>query len=65
MSLHSHFTVSRGALGWVVEEWPPDGQPVVRSGYWPTRRQATLDMRRRRYNHTAGAERPRRVKGGA
>jgi hypothetical protein len=25
MTRHSDFTVSRGALGWVVEEWTADG----------------------------------------
>jgi hypothetical protein len=65
MTRHSDFTVSRGALGWVVEEWTADGTPIVRSGYWPTKRLATLDMRRRRYNRLTGSDRPRHVRGGA
>jgi hypothetical protein len=66
MSRHKdEFTVSRGALGWVVEEWTADGQPIVRSGYWPTKRLARLDMRRRRYNRLTGTDRPQRVQGGA
>lgn len=65
MSRHSEFSVSRGALGWVVEEWTGDGLPVVRSGYWPTRRAASVDLRRLRYNRQVGADRPpRRARGG-
>lgn len=63
MGRNDEFSVSRGALGWVVEEWTADG-PVVVSGYWPTRRAATVDMRRRRYNRQVGSDRPRLAGGG-